>query len=60
MTEVKIKISDKNKILIEQNPEIINELLSDYNELKQDKITKQMMENNAYDNFLNKKLKMAL
>ncbi len=60
MVTASIKVSKQNQTLIKNNPNIVNQLLSDYNELRQDKITKKELENSVEDLNLNIQLKAVL
>jgi len=60
MTEIAVKISDKYKVFVDNNPEVINELLSEYIEKEEDKNTKKFLENNKTDFNLNLQLKSVL
>ena len=60
MTKIAVKISDKYKVFVDKNPEIINELLEEYIEKKQDRNTKKILENSKTDFNLNLQLKSVL
>ena len=60
MTKIDVKISDKYKVFVDKNPEIIDELLGEYIEKKQDRNTKKILENSKTDFNLNLQLKSVL
>ena len=60
MTEVAVKISEKYKSFVDNNPEVVNELLSEYIEKEQDKKTFFELENSETDLNLNLQLKTVL
>jgi hypothetical protein len=60
MTEVAVKISEKYKLFVDNNPEVINELLSEYIEKEQDKKTYFELKDNKIDLNLNLQLKSVL
>jgi hypothetical protein len=60
MSKIQIELSPKYKKIIENNPEIIETLLSDYLELQQDKHTRLALENDQEDAQLFSSLKSVL
>ena len=56
MWKITIDIYDEYKAIVESSPNVVNNLLSDYIELEQDKITKSKLD----DSFENKNLNMSL
>jgi len=60
MSKIFINLSEKNQKFIKTNPNIVEELISDYIEQKQDIQTKKELENNSYDFNLNLQLKSVL
>ena len=60
MSKIFIDLSEKNQKFIKTNPNIVEELISDYIEQKQDIQTKKELENNSYDFNLNLQLKSVL
>jgi len=60
MTKVEVYISEKNKSIIQENPYLVEELISEYIEKQEDKNTKNFLENSKKDKELNLQLKTVL